>query len=733
VKKKWNGFVINLRFLCLIGISLLGLMTIVATGGGGGGDGTVTPSVKLLASEFEVESNWTAYGTYDQLEDDGHSVNASLRVLDRSLNREKIITYTANGLVSEIFEYLVANNEGLAIGSRRYGVSVLKFSDMGSPKGNVYNYRKEFLEGIAEYQNKFYAWFLDGSIVDIASGEMIYEDAPMGTNSIHSTVPKNRFAIDNGEYFIGTSNLDSDGSLKPNKDNGLWKIDAALSTKTKLLDHPVWCVYKDGDDIMWVGTKDGIYQETDSAFEKVYTGYAEQIFEFNDQTYALIKDFFSKPDDNNDFDLYQWDGATFQYVCEVSEVYGFPSIFEMYAFEWDSTLYVSIQGSQDRLLVFDGTSFTIQNNPIYDGKIGQQCAKVADEKLFTVGNLTGLNIWDGVELVQLNTVNTAEALISNAIQVLYVAENGNLWIGPETSGFNILDNDGKFEIEELPEEIKVTGIFETDGTTYVQGAAALYEATDTGNLNYKTFACNGERVYYDAVSDKLWAYPNFGVGNGSLGMLDIETKEIYGTTGFDDRADYWQRDYEWIKPEYHFNDVVSIPNENAVFIAVQNSGVDEETGEDLAESGDSIVLKYDYGTDEFSEISIPIEFIRYFAIEKSIIYGIGKGTIAEYVDGEWQIVRSSLSSNYPVDLVIKNKYAFIPNRNSLEVLHLASGKSSEWNFTELPIKGNIKTVAMRTNENPGVTAKAYSMYFGTSQGLVICDLNLQSPDKHSSP
>lgn len=731
MKKTRNGFVINLRFFGLIGISLLGLMTIVASGGGGGGSDT--QSAKLLASEFDDESNWAAYETYDQLEDDGNSVSASIHVLDRSSNREKIITYTANGLVSEIFEYLVPNNEGLAIGSRRYGVSVLKFSDMDSAKGNVYNYRKEFLEGIAEYQNKFYAWFLDGSIVDIATGEMIYEDAPKGTNSIYSTIPKNRFAIDNGEYFIGTSNLDSDGSLKPDMDNGFWKIDADFSAKTKLLDHPVWCVYKDSDDIMWVGTKDGIYQETDSAFEKVYTGYAEQIFEFNDQTYALIKDFFSKPDDNNDFDLYQWDGATFQYVCEVSEVYGFPSIFEMYAYEWDNTLYVTIRGSQDRLLVFDGTSFTIQNNPIYDGKIGQQCTKVADEKMFSVGNLTGLNIWDGVELVQLNTVNTAEALISNAIQVLYVAGNGNLWIGPETSGYNILDDDGNFEIEELPEEIKITGFFEKDGTTYVQGAGALYETNDTGNVNYKAFACNGERVYYDAVNDKLWAYPNFGVGNGSLGMLDMETKEISGTTGYDDRTDYWQRDYEWIKPEYHFNDVITIPNENAVFIAVQNSGVDEETGEDLAESGDSIVLKYDYDTDEFTKVSIPIEFIRYFDIEGSIIYGIGKGAIVEYEKGEWQIVSSSLSSDYPIDLAVKNNYAFIPNRNSLEVLHLASGKTSEWNFTELPIKGDIKTVAMRTNEKPGVTSKAYSMYFGTSQGLVICNLNLQHPDKKSSP
>jgi hypothetical protein len=109
-------------------------------------------------------------------------------------------------------------------------------------------------------------------------------------------------------------------------------------------------------------------------------------------------------------------------------------------------------------------SFSVQTNPIYNGRIGQQCANVADGKLFTVGNLTGLNIWDGNQYVQLNTVNTAEALISNAIRVLYIAEDGNFWIGPEASGFNILDDDGNFELIELAEEYTIAGFFEKNGT-----------------------------------------------------------------------------------------------------------------------------------------------------------------------------------------------------------------------------------------------------------------------------
>jgi hypothetical protein len=39
MKRSRNGFIKNLRYLCLVGVIALGLMTIVGTGGGGGGDG----------------------------------------------------------------------------------------------------------------------------------------------------------------------------------------------------------------------------------------------------------------------------------------------------------------------------------------------------------------------------------------------------------------------------------------------------------------------------------------------------------------------------------------------------------------------------------------------------------------------------------------------------------------------------------------------------------------------
>ena len=108
-----------------------------------------------------------------------------------------------------------------------------------------------------------------------------------------------------------------------------------------------------------------------------------------------------------------------------------------------------------------------------------------------------------------------------------------------------------------------------------------------------------------------------------------------------------------------------------------------------------------------------------------MVFGVGHGSIVKYEEGEWEIVNSNLSSEFPTGLAVKHNYAFIPTKDSLEVVHLVSGKTSELNFDELPIKGEIKAIEMRTNENPGITSKAYAMYLGTSNGLVICNLNLQ--------
>ena len=59
MKKARNGFIKNLRYICLTGVIALGLMTIVATGGGGGGggDGAVTPTEQTTDQVILTEEN----------------------------------------------------------------------------------------------------------------------------------------------------------------------------------------------------------------------------------------------------------------------------------------------------------------------------------------------------------------------------------------------------------------------------------------------------------------------------------------------------------------------------------------------------------------------------------------------------------------------------------------------------------------------------------------------------
>ena len=58
MKKVRNGFIQNLRYLCLIGFIALGLMTIVGTGGGGGGGGG-----SAADGTVDVSGYWKIYHT----------------------------------------------------------------------------------------------------------------------------------------------------------------------------------------------------------------------------------------------------------------------------------------------------------------------------------------------------------------------------------------------------------------------------------------------------------------------------------------------------------------------------------------------------------------------------------------------------------------------------------------------------------------------------------------------
>jgi len=62
MKKARNGFIKALPYLCLVGVIVLGLMTIIGTGGGGGGgDGSTTDTTALTAG------GWTGSAGFGEL------------------------------------------------------------------------------------------------------------------------------------------------------------------------------------------------------------------------------------------------------------------------------------------------------------------------------------------------------------------------------------------------------------------------------------------------------------------------------------------------------------------------------------------------------------------------------------------------------------------------------------------------------------------------------------------
>ena len=69
MKKAGTMFIKNLRYLCLVGVIAIGLMTIVGTGGGGGGVGDVPPDDPSVDSDGDGISNYLELNgyTYDPI------------------------------------------------------------------------------------------------------------------------------------------------------------------------------------------------------------------------------------------------------------------------------------------------------------------------------------------------------------------------------------------------------------------------------------------------------------------------------------------------------------------------------------------------------------------------------------------------------------------------------------------------------------------------------------------
>ncbi len=88
MKKSRNGFIKKLRYLCLGGIAVLGLMTIVATGGGGGGgDGAPPPPSETAPTLTNVELfNANDPGTVTFSFDIGDTANFNVSATDPDLD-----------------------------------------------------------------------------------------------------------------------------------------------------------------------------------------------------------------------------------------------------------------------------------------------------------------------------------------------------------------------------------------------------------------------------------------------------------------------------------------------------------------------------------------------------------------------------------------------------------------------------------------------------------------------
>ena len=101
MKKRANMLVKNLHYLCLVGVIVLGLMTIVGTGGGGGGSSSVD-------SDGGGEADITAPTTTASPAGGSYT---SIQSVTLSANEPATIYYTIDGSTPTTSFYLFHSNK----------------------------------------------------------------------------------------------------------------------------------------------------------------------------------------------------------------------------------------------------------------------------------------------------------------------------------------------------------------------------------------------------------------------------------------------------------------------------------------------------------------------------------------------------------------------------------------------------------------------------------------------
>lgn len=649
------------------------------------------------------------------------------------LDLSAITTKTASGLVTDyLLEHLHVDNDYIVVGSGSDGYSYIRTSDVNNPKGKVYNYRgrdssnaiyQVGLRGFTKRNSDGKIYALYGSdIVDVINRQIVYSDTsnynPNGFNG-----GKEKFLTDSaGNFWIGALNLDQAGN--PTGENGLYKISADFSGKTTLLSDPIWSLFKDSGGIIWIVSNKGIYKRVEGGSPTLVFNsessspvrWAEQVIEDSGEIYAVMKNYFHYPygTATKFIELYRWNGTTFVKVCDVKSESGIvpPSA---QAFVYSGSLYIKFFGFSGTY-VFNKVSGNVSLGSDIGSDMGNARMIAIGNALVSVGNVSGISLYnwnaDG-QTLRITSANTAEGLIANNIHSLYFSQATNrLLIGPERAeGFNVVV-DNTFNIYGFPNtEVNTVGFFDYNGKLYVQGASNLYYLDAGQVVQVKNFATNGEKIYYDSRG-YVWSFPNWGAGYGGIGVLDLESLTIKGTAGYWPTVDTWTLDQG-----YHFHDIISVPGENAVFIAVGDSEIIGHTAIKMP-----FVLKYNYTTNAFSKVVLPdddCEGIRTFASDGTYLYGISRQRLYRYSNGTWEYYCPIQLEGGFNGATITEDYLFIISGGSgLEIVDLRTKTSNRYNSSVIVLPSD--TVTAIAIQNTG--AHSYRVWLGTSKGLAYCDL-----------
>lgn len=714
-------------------------LSVVAIRGGVMASASITPTqifIDPLFPQIEDRANWRIFTTTDTYN-----------------NNADITTSFNGGIVGDYLDYVQANGTVLAMGSKNDGFSVINLADIHNPKGKVRNYTGSNsndsssvfgFSGFATDPNtdKMYAWY-DSEIVDVETLTPVYFNAPDYSHSSYSASPIRQFVIDNsGRFWIGTQNLEADGSIRNNAENGLHRItiEDGTATKEEVFTHPVWDLYRDTDGMIWAATFQGLYRINADTKAQTFVEFAEtshssthieQTLEYNGTLYALGKNYFHNANIDTTFELYRYDSQLNKliFVTNITKENETRN-HQSRAFVFDGNLYFAVGNNLKSL----NTLNEIVDTELNDGDFGKYCQFVAEDTLYSVGNQSGVSIFSlGEQSTTLTQANTAESLLSSHIRrVNVLSDNQRVVIGPyRSSAFNLYDNDF-FSIFEWEDDLVLSTAFNHNGHTYIQGAVTLTRLVGNSLEEITEFGTNGERSVYDP-NGYIWSFPNFGSNpEGVIGVMDLESLTVkrrtepsgndyfkYSGTRSDDSTLFWDSQFD---NNYNFTDVLPIPNSDEVMIsAIKGTG-------DFSQNPHT--LYYSHSTNQFTKIPIQdsnSEGILFMATDGYEIYGVARQQLLKLEQSEWIDLWPIALGNDIRGMFVQDGYAVIVSgwnsdgpgeHGGLEVINLSTGKSRYYTDADVPLPSDtIFTVDAQQLQN-----NKTRIWLGTSKGLAYCEI-----------